>query len=127
MTTSVNAKRPLTTKINDLRQQAGMRYADLARECDEVRSTAWFNKLVNGSTPWVVSPPSDDTIDGFVRLLGGTADDVRAWIAEEWYGVVPSELSARVRGLAARVDALSPQDFRLLDALLTRLSSSSDG
>jgi transcriptional regulator with XRE-family HTH domain len=127
MTTSVNAQRPLTTKINDLRQRAGMRYADLARESDEVRSTAWFNKLVNGTSPWVVSPPSNDTLDGFAELLNATVDDVRAWIAEEWYGVVPSELSARVRGLATRVDALSPQDYRLVDALLDRLSAPSDG
>ena len=57
---------------------------------------------------------------GLSRLFGVSIEQVREWIAEEWYGVAASEQSARVRGLALRLDNLGEDDFRLVE-LFTQL------
>ncbi len=122
MTIAVNVQRPFTSRIEALRRK-GMRFVDLQNGCDEARSSAWFNKLINSSSPWVVSPPGRDTLAGLSALTGASKRQVREWIAEEWYGVVPTEQSARVRGLAGRLDALGDEDFALVETLVQRLAS----
>jgi len=97
-----------------------MRYADLEAGSDRARSTAWFNNLVNRG-PEAVSPPTQETFAGFARLFGVTPQDVALMIAEEWYGARQTELSARVRGLAPRLDRLSNEDAALVEALVQRL------
>jgi hypothetical protein len=99
-----------------------MRYEDLVRESDRVRSTAWFHKLLNSDDPWAVSPPSRADAEAFSKVIGrGSPDFVMALIAEEWFGIVRSEDTARVRGIAGQLDALSDADFRLVQQMVTRL------
>jgi hypothetical protein len=42
-------------------------------------------------------------------------------IAEEWYQVIATEDSARARGLASSLDALTPEDSSLVESLVNRL------
>ena len=114
--------RPFTDRINALRGQQRLRYADLETNANRARSTAWFNNLVNKGT-WAVSPPPRDTWTDLAALLGTSADDVRQMIAEEWYGVTPGQgVSPRVAGLAKRLDVLDEGDAALVEALVQRLA-----
>ncbi len=122
MPTSSNGQRPFTQHLRDLRDVAGLRYQDLADGSKGCRSTAWFHKLLNNDDPWVVSPPGPDDWEPLAKLVGRDAQEVREFIAEEWFGIVPSEETARVRGLAQQIDALQEHDFRLVKQLLTRLA-----
>lgn len=109
-------------RVNLLRTQQRLRYADLEAKCNRARSTAWFNNLVNKGT-WAVSPPPKDTWDDLAALLGTSSDDVRHMIAEEWYGVTPADgLSPRVTSLAKRLDALDEEDAALVEAVVQRLA-----
>jgi hypothetical protein len=100
-----------------------MRYGDLEAGCNRARSTAWFNTLINRGT-WTVSPPDDSVLDELAHLLGTTRRRVAEMIAEEWYGVATAGLSARVRSLATRIDALDEKDVVLVEALIQRLQPS---
>lgn len=113
---------PFTDRVNALRGR-GLRYADLEARCRRARSTAWFNILVNQGT-WAVNPPPQSTWKPLAGLLEVSEDTVREMIAEQWYGVsVHDHVSARVKVLAPRLDALSDQDAALIDNLLQRLTS----
>ncbi|MDT3443319.1 MULTISPECIES: hypothetical protein [unclassified Pseudofrankia] len=114
--------RPFTERIEDLRRR-GYRYADLEAGSDRARSTAWFNKLINFG-PDAVGPPAQDTFAGFAKLLNVTQRDVAVAVAEEWYGVKAADQSRRVRGLAARINALSKADSDLVEQLIQRLQPS---
>ena len=120
--TSLNG-RPFTSRIIELRRH--MRYTDLENKSNRARSTAWFNNLVNGRSQWNVNPPPDQTIDDLATLMSTTAEHVRQMIAEEWYGVRTTELSARVRSLAPRLDALNADDAALVEQLVQRLQPAS--
>lgn len=111
--------RPFQAKVNDLRDR-GLRYADLEAQSDRARSTAWFNNLVNGG-PWQVDPPRKNTFERFARLFKTDEAEVRRMISEEWFGIVQTSTSPRVRAIASRLDALDSDDFELVEALVQRL------
>ena len=122
MPTSVNRARPFTEALRELRDVGGMRYEDLVRESSRVRSTAWFHKLLNSDDPWAVSPPNRADAEAFSAMMAGRSPEyVLAMIAEEWFGIVRSEDSARVRGIAPDLDRLNESDFRLVRQIVTRL------
>ena len=114
--------RPFSHRLEHLREQ-GYRYVDLWQRSGEVRSTAWFNNLLNKG-PAAVSPPEEPDFEAFAKLLDTTARHVAEMIAEEWYGVASAEVSTRVRGLAPRLDVLSPEDAALVEQLVQRLQPS---
>lgn len=117
--------RPFTDRLNSIRQDNRYRYADLEAKSDRVRSTAWFNNLINGGT-WAVSPPPRDTWSGLASLLETSVDDVRRIVAEEWFEVPPPEkMSSRVAALRSRLDDLSDEDAGLVEALVQRLTMTS--
>jgi hypothetical protein len=114
-----NAGRPFTAKVNEL-LASGLRYADLETQLGHARSTAWLNNLVNGGR-WRVNPPSKDTFPPFAQLFKTDVAEVCRMIAEEWFGIVQSATSPRVRALASRLDALASGDVQLVEALVQRL------
>jgi hypothetical protein len=118
------ANRPFTQRVNVLRDR-GRRYSDLAVESNDARSSAWFNKLCNATTPWVVGPPDKESIPGLATLLGVTQKQLKEMIAAEWYGVDASEaLSPRARTLGPILDNLSNEDFQRIEDLANRLAKS---
>ena len=115
--------RPLSDRLEQLRAR-GYRYVDLWQRSGEVRSTAWFNNLLNKG-PSAVSPPEKPDFEAFAKLLDTTARHVAEMIAEEWYGVATADISERVRALAPRLDALSAEDAGLVEQLVQRLQPAS--
>lgn len=111
-------KRPFTRRIMEVKDRRGYRYADLEARCNRARSTAWFNNVVNGRP---VSPPTDSTLADLAALLETTERHVAEMVAEEWYGVMVTDHSPRVRALAPRLDALSKDDAALVEQLIQRL------
>lgn len=116
-----STSRPFTDAVNELRARKKMRFVDLESGCGRARSTAWFNNLINGDV-WSVSPPDVGTFQDLADLLETNEQAVREMIAEEWFGVTPStEYSARVRDLAADLDALPEMNFHLVRMLINQL------
>jgi|GEM_PF-1252194 len=120
MSTTLNS-RPFTALVNAKRAD-GYRYQDLVTRSREARSSAWFNNLVNGSSPWVVAPPSPDTWDGLAGMLGVSERHVRDAIAEEWFGTTSNDVAPEVRALADLVARLEPADRQTLTDLARRLA-----
>jgi hypothetical protein len=114
--------RPFTDRVNYLRLERKYRYQDLVTRSDEARSSAWFNNLCNSSNPWVVGPPTLDAIPGLARLFEVSEARVSAMIAEEWYGVGGTNVSARAHQLAPTLDVLTDDDFARVEDLVTRLA-----
>jgi hypothetical protein len=112
--------RPFSARLHNIRIKNRLRYSDMAARSSDARSSAWFNKLLNWSHPWVNSPPTRDTFSRLADLLETSEEHVREMIAEEWYGVKSSEVSPRVRRLSARIDELSDEDAELLERFLNR-------
>src|SRR4051812_14542908 len=112
--------RPFSNRVAELRGR-GYRYADLEEKSRRARSTAWFNKLMNSSSPWVVSPPDQGTLEALAELLETTARHVAEMVAQEWYGVKRTEQSPRVAALTPRLDALTKEDAELVESLIQRL------
>lgn len=118
-------KRPFTAAIDGLRVGHRYTYQELAFRSCGVRSTAWFNGLINGRR-WKNSPPDPDTWSGFAQLLSTDEDNVREMIAEEWFGVGNQSISPRVRGIAGAVDKLADPDFELVAQVVGRLVANGD-
>ena len=121
ITYAADGPRPFTEAVNRRRRQ-GLRYVDLEAASDRARSTAWFNNLVNAHNPWKVSPPSRDSFAGLCKLFGVDEGLLRQWIAQEWYGIEVSDLSARVTAFAGPLDELAQSDAELVGALIARLT-----
>lgn len=118
--------RPFTEKVVEVRSRRRLRYSDLANESDDARSSAWFNKLLNHSDPWVVNPPTRDTFDGLTTLLGVSESTLCQMIAEEWYGVATAEPSARGRSLGPALDQLTDDDYRIAEQVVHRLNAANE-
>lgn len=114
-----NTREPFRDAVQALRDQ-GVKYQDLHLDAQRVRSTAWFNNLVNNGAS-AVSPPTADAVEGFAALFKTTPERVKEMIAEEWYGVRMEELSPTVQHLASRIDALDEADVKLVESLIQRL------
>ena len=121
MSSHKSSPRPFTDAINRKRAEDGLRFIDLETKSSRARSTAWYNYLVNSTTPWKVNPPTKDTFTGLRKLLGVSEQVLKNWIAQEWYGSSPDNVSTRVTVLADAIDALSEEDYVMLVAVLTRM------
>lgn len=113
--------RPFTALVEGLRK-SGFRYQDLVTRSGEARSSAWFNNLVNGSTPWVVSPPAPDTWPRLAYLFDIAPNHLQSLIAEEWFGPSTGELTTAQRALLDKVKHLGDEDLELLGRIATRLA-----
>lgn len=120
MTNTPWGPRPFTALVEGLRK-SGFRYQDLVTGSGEARSSAWFNNLVNGSTPWVVSPPAPDTWPRLAALFNIEPDHLQSLIAEEWFGPSVGELTTSQRALLDKVKRLSDEDLALLGQIAKRL------
>lgn len=122
MTVRSARRRPFTASVEDLRSPCGFTYMEIAKASHDVRSHSWFQDLVTATDPWDVSPPKlPADIEKFATLFGCSSTMVREMIAEEWYEVVPLEMSARVRGAAADIDALGAKEWAALELVLQRM------
>lgn len=115
------AGRPFTQRVVALRQTKRLTYQGLARGCRNQRSSAWFNTLVNRGGTWGVNPPPQAAFDGLCALLGVAEEELRAMIAEEWFGVTRSAASDRMKEIGMVLDRLSQEDYELVTALARRL------
>ncbi|WP_186814905.1 hypothetical protein [Cellulomonas terrae] len=115
-------ERPFTALVNALRAK-GYRYQDLVNRSGEARSSAWFNNLVNGSTPWIVAPPNPETWERLATLFGITEQHLSEAIAVEWFGAASgSDLEPEVRAVADVVARLSVEDREYVARLAERLA-----
>ncbi len=118
---TARTNRPFTDRVNVIRDR-GFRYSDLARGCQDARSSAWFNNLCNSGDPWKVGPPSAKAIPDLAGLLGVSQKHLKAMVAEEWYGVDRGdEVSARVQAIGPVLDELTEADYARIEDLANRL------
>ena len=109
---------PFRQKVVDLNRT--MRFSDMAHECNDARSSAWWNNVKNGQR---VAPPPPEILDDIGRLFGVPAERVAEMVAEQWYGISPTaDLSMRVRAIGSSLDALSDRDYALVESLVHRLA-----
>ena len=120
MTNTDWGPRPFSALVEGLRK-SGFRYQDLVTRSGEARSSAWFNNLVNGSTPWVVSPPAPDTWPRLAALFNIEPDHLQSLIAEEWFGPSTGELTTSQRVILDKVKHLGDEDLELLGHIAKRL------
>ncbi len=98
-----------------------MTYKDMADGSQNVRSTSWWNNLVRKGAS-AVDPPPPRTIPAIAGMMSISEAQVRAEVAEDWYGVrAGEEVSARVRRLAPVLDLLHSDDVEYIEHLAKRL------
>jgi HEPN domain-containing protein len=108
---------PFRAKVRELNRS--LRFVDMQLQCNEVRSSAWWNNVYHGKR---VSPPPPDTLDDIAELFKVTPARVAEMVTEDWYDVRRGEgISERVHSIASAVDNLSDSDFELIEQLLERL------
>ncbi len=119
---TVQTARPFTDRLRDLHGPCALTYQQIAAMTG-VRSHSWIGDLLRAEDPSDVSPPKTEAhFAGFAAAFGCTPEMVRALIAEEWYGVIGSELSHRVRGAATTIDSLCPDDWQAVQRVLSAMA-----
>lgn len=72
-----------------------------------------------------VGPPTPDQFPGLAKLLGTTKEVVAAMVAADFYGIDTTDgYSARVQRIAPMIDALSPADADMVEAIVGRFATS---
>lgn len=94
----------------------------LSERCEGARSAAWFNNLLNGDDPWVVSPPPKKTWAALSKGLGLEEAVIRMCVAQEWFGIHGQPVEdPKPKPEANELEHLLPADRKLVLELIRRL------